>query len=451
MAKRESQGMQIAVILLVMLSVLFAITTIVFWNIGKNAKAELDQKSTEATDATQKMRSTIDDNFKLKNMLGHTAEVSMEQIQKAYDTDMLKFGSSFPKEEQNYRKLPEHLGNTNSQLHDKLASATDRIKELESTNEQLKQEMDNQIALARKDKDNAKQEYLAERSAFDAELQKLKAERGSMRQDWEGARKGLVSTGNQLEQKVKELDEQLASMRNRNDKLSSELAQLRTESFERPDGKITWVDNRGETVYINLGSEDALQRQTSFSVYDLDEYNLARTDKKASIEVTRILGEHLAEARVVSDDVRNPIVSGDIIYSPVWQVGSPVRFALTGLMDIDNDGRSDRALIRRLIGLNGGVIDAEVDDKGDRTGELSVQTRYLVAGNRPDDKASSKRGNADAKIRSEAKSLGLTEISVDRLLSDLGFQKISKTVALGRESSGSDYAPNEYDPDFRGN
>jgi hypothetical protein len=272
-----------------------------------------------------------------------------------------------------------------------------------------------------------------------------------MRQDWESARKGLVDERNQLEKKVNQLESQLGSMRNLNDKLSSELTQLRTESFERPDGHITWVDNRGETVYINLGSEDALQRQTSFSVYDLDENNLARTDKKASIEVTRILGEHLAEARVVSDDVRNPIVSGDIIYSPVWEVGSPVRFALTGLMDIDNDGRSDRALIHRLIRLNGGVIDAEVDDKGDRTGELSVETRYLVTGSTPDEKTSAKQATADAKIRTEAKSLGLTEISVNRLLSDLGFQKISKTIALGRESSDSDYKPNEYDPNFRGN
>jgi hypothetical protein len=251
-----------------------------------------------------------------------------------------------------------------------------------------------------------------------------------------------------LEKQVNGLTDEVASMQNQNDKLSSELSQLRTESFERPDGKITWVDNRGETVYVNLGSEDALQRQTSFSVYDLDENNLARTEKKASIEITRILGNHLAEATVVSDENRNPIVSGDIIFSPVWEVGSPVRFALTGFMDIDNDAASDRALIRRLIRMNGGVIDAEVDDKGDRTGELSVETRYLVTGDSTDEKSSAKRAASDSKIRSEAKSLGLTVISINRLLSDLGYQKISKTIALGRESSGSDYSPSDYGPKF---
>jgi hypothetical protein len=448
MAKRESQGLQIALILLVMLSVLFAITTIVFWNIGKNAKAELVQKRTEATDATSRMRSTIDENISLKNMLGHTAEVAMPEIEKTFGTDMQKFGSSFPKEEQNYRKLPDHLGNTNLQLHDKVATAIERIQELEKTNEQLNKEKETQIAAARKDKESAKQEYLKERSNFDTELQKLASQRDSMNSKWDGTRKGLVAKGNALEKQVNGLTDEVASMQNQNDKLSSELSQLRTESFERPDGKITWVDNRGETVYVNLGSEDALQRQTSFSVYDLDENNLARTEKKASIEITRILGNHLAEATVVNDDNRNPIVSGDIIFSPVWEVGSPVRFALTGFMDIDNDAASDRALIRRLIRMNGGVIDAEVDDKGDRTGELSVETRYLVTGDSTDEKSSAKRAASDSKIRSEAKSLGLTVISINRLLSDLGYQKISKTIALGRESSGSDYSPSDYGPRF---
>ena len=43
MAKRESQGMQIALILLIMFCLLFAITTVVFWNQSKKANAEVAQ------------------------------------------------------------------------------------------------------------------------------------------------------------------------------------------------------------------------------------------------------------------------------------------------------------------------------------------------------------------------------------------------------------------------
>ena len=136
----------------------------------------------------------------------------------------------------------------------------------------------------------------------------------------------------------------------------------------------------------------------------------------------------------------NPITSGDdVVYSPIWEVGSPVRFALTGFMDIDGDEVSDRALIRRLITLNGGLIDAEVDDDGKRTGEITVNTRYLVTGDEPSSKATDAVLSANTQIRDEAKDAGVTLISLDRLLSDIGYQQVSKSVALGESARAVDF------------
>ncbi len=444
MAKRESQGMQIALILLVMLSVLFAITTVVFWNIAKNTKAELAQKTSSEQSANANMRKTIDENQQLKVMLGHTADVPLDAIQNGFKTDMEKFGANFPAEERNYRALPEFLNTTNMQLHGELTSAQARINELESSNTQFKKEMDQQIAAARKEKDDATKEYLAQRNNFATEVRKAQSQGNKSKMQWEAIRKKLNIQVDELESKVSQLNDQLTDMKNSNDKISLELSQLRTESFDRPDGKVTWVDNRGNTVYINLGSRDRLRRQTTFSVYDIDVNNLARTKKKASVEVTRVLGDHLAEARVINEEIGNPIVHGDIIFSPIWEVGNPIRFALTGFMDIDKDGVSDRDLIRRLIKINGGVIDAEVGDDGSRTGDMTVETRYLVTGKHSSEGGASGFA-ADSRIRTEAKSLGLTSISVDRLLSDIGYQRISKTIALGQDSKERDYRENSYD------
>src|SRR5206468_3589557 len=79
----------------------------------------------------------------------------------------------------------------------------------------------------------------------------------------------------------------------------------------------------------------------------------------------------------------NPIMPGDQIFSPTWEPGRAEHFALTGFMDIDNDGGSDRQRIRDLIALNGGVIDAESDDEGKKTGSMSINTKYLVLGDPP--------------------------------------------------------------------
>lgn len=52
----------------------------------------------------------------------------------------------------------------------------------------------------------------------------------------------------------------------------------------------------------------------------------------------------------------------------------------------NGDGKSDISLIRKLISINGGVIDAELDIQGILTGRLSPKTQYLCLGRLPVEK-----------------------------------------------------------------
>ena len=54
-------------------------------------------------------------------------------------------------------------------------------------------------------------------------------------------------------------------------------------------------------MWINVGAADAIRRQVTFNVYDADEHDANRAVKKGSIEVTRLMGDHMAEARVTQD------------------------------------------------------------------------------------------------------------------------------------------------------
>ena len=158
---------------------------------------------------------------------------------------------------------------------------------------------------------------------------------------------------------------------------------LRQPSFETPDGKIRWVNPQTGRVYINLGAADGLQPQVTFSVYGVDVNNLAREEKKATIEVTRIVNDHLAEARITEDMLSDPVLEGDVIYTPLWNSKSALHFALAGKMDVNGDGRDDRELVRRLITMNNGTIDAE-EYNGELRGEMTQHTRYLILGDSPD-------------------------------------------------------------------
>ena len=199
---------------------------------------------------------------------------------------------------------------------------------------------------------------------------------------------------------------------------------------------MTWVNQRSGTVWINLGAGDGLRRQTLFSVYGQEQTGVDQAERKASIEVTRVLDDHLAEARIVSDLPGDPILPGDQVFSPAWKPGERVHFALAGTLDIDGDRRSDRELVLNLINSNGGVVDAEVTDKGEATGQVTASTRYLVLGTAPTDR---KALDAWSKIIKDAEQLGVELLQMDRFLSWMGYQREVRTVPLGEGSRPEDF------------
>jgi hypothetical protein len=85
------------------------------------------------------------------------------------------------------------------------------------------------------------------------------------------------------------------------------------------------VDQRSRTVWINLGRADGLDRQTAFGVYSGDADEMGKAKKKATIEVTKITGDHSAEARITEDKAADPITPGDKVFTPLWSPGVPER------------------------------------------------------------------------------------------------------------------------------
>jgi hypothetical protein len=86
-----------------------------------------------------------------------------------------------------------------------------------------------------------------------------------------------------------------------------------------------------------------------------------------------------------------------------------------------------------------------VDDKtGKKTGEMSINTKYLVLGDPP--KIGS-TADKDAKISAysdiigEAQVLGVKTISVREFLDYMGYKPEDRTVGLGRKAKPADFAP----------
>ena len=159
------------------------------------------------------------------------------------------------------------------------------------------------------------------------------------------------------------------------------------------------------------------------SVFEGPADNLAGKRPKGKIEVIRIVDEHSAETRIVEDRLSDVILPGDVVYTPVWKPGQRRRFALVGKLDIDGDGKSDIEKIRGLIRLGGGTIDAVVDERGEQTGEISIDTRFLVMGTLPSGAEAEDASTTFSKILKQADELGIDRMSLEKFLEQVGYSR----------------------------
>ncbi|MGE3780262.1 MAG: hypothetical protein AB7F89_23940 [Pirellulaceae bacterium] len=449
-------------ILFGLLTAVLAISTFVFYRQSDEASklAEAAEKgkqdaTTRANDSDSRLEFVLHilginklpeaEVEQLKQSFG--ADETMKNVITNYEQHMSTYAAGLPKEEQTYAEvLPKMLMNMrqiNVGVIDSQRQATQYKDERDATQKAEKARSDaaiRDLELAQKERDDEKNKYLADRTKLEDE-QKTQ----------------LASFKKQLGQK----DSQMASLNARNDTTLKEMKktadanaslleavkQYQDEPFEVGDGVVTWVNQGARTVWINLGLADGLRRQTMFSVYDQADNGVQRTDPKASIEVTKVLDQHLAEARIAFDGASNPIMRGDVIFSPAWRPGKRIRFALAGVIDIDGDGRSDRNLVRSLLSASGGQIDFEAHDDGKKEGEMTAGIRYLVLGSSPAEGDPTLVNREALAAYSEAQDaadkLGIEKITVDKMLEWVGYRPEVRTptVGLGKNADSSQFRP----------
>jgi hypothetical protein len=248
--------------------------------------------------------------------------------------------------------------------------------------------------------------------------------------------KEIQRLAQQAQKDKEERDKQLALAATKIENLSQKVESQRAPKYETPSGDITHVDQGTKSVWVNLGSADGLERQMKFSVLDQKETGVTQAKKKGSIEITRVMEAHLAEARIVDNPLADPILVGDKIYSPTFRKGQKTHFALAGLIDLNNDGRSDQEKVKAIITSNGGAVDAELLDDGSIAGKMTVETRYLVQGQRPTDKTNKNIMEGYSKMVEKATELGVLTITLDELLNRMGYVPEKRVVPLDRGGTG---------------
>jgi hypothetical protein len=196
----------------------------------------------------------------------------------------------------------------------------------------------------------------------------------------------------EVKEKTK-LQQELKFAAQKADGLQDKLDRTIVKPNEQPKGIVFRIDRTGTMPYINLGYGDNLKPQVPFSIVGKGSDGKPLRDSKGklevkgSLEVIRVVGEHLAQARITDlhDPGRDPVLPGDLLFNPAWSPNLKQHVAIAGRIDLTGSGRDDISEFMRTLEQQNVIVDAYLDMKTNtRKGEVTRQTDLLILGTVPE-------------------------------------------------------------------
>lgn len=246
---------------------------------------------------------------------------------------------------------------------------------------------------------------------FDDEMKKLQALADTRQKGYNDSMKASKEAVDGLNDSIADLTRQKNKLVEQINGLKGDVASLTGRikekvdpfQFDEPQGKITKrLPDR--MVEIDLGSAALVQPGLTFTVLPYDYPQKGRASRlrvlqlpdergrpkpvevfvpKATLEVVEVLGPNLSRARLTQqdDDIRDPVMAGDLLYNSVWRKGQADHIALIGIFDTNGDGTDDIEAVVRDLTKMGVPVDAYYDMRNRKwVGRITERTRYLIEG-----------------------------------------------------------------------
>jgi hypothetical protein len=429
-----------SMIFFILTTVILSVTTYIFHRDYSDATVETQKAKADLQTANTALSKLDTDLQEVRKTLGMTDQPQVVDLQNpdnpstVVGTMRLRMRDQGPLAETTFAgtlaKVSEAYKTAISDRDGKVTDLNTRERELLSAQSRYQSQTDDHDKKYR-DAEAEKRKVIAERDelllAKDREIAELRSQNNQVRVELEQEKE---ARDKDREKAQGEIDKLVAI----NNKIRDELDEIKKESFEVADGTIRRVDNTSNMVWIDLGDADFLKPRMSFSVYDKNTPGVARTpaDIKGKIEVTRIIDAHLAEAKIIDENLYRPMAPGDFIYTPLWSPGRPEKFAVVGAIDLDGDGESDRDLFHKEMAVRGAAIVDEVDDAGNRpTPAINETIKFVIMGALPDPTEAAtedeyKRMDLVLKqakdMRNEARLYGVRIIPLNAFLDYIGYK-----------------------------
>lgn len=376
----------------------------------------IDGKSTTNADVIKKLE-------QLPALTGHPNQAAVTQKIKDFQQRIELFGPNYT-EARSLSSLVNYLSEEVNRKNQALVDEQNKTAKMQADLAKDIEENRNVAEQAKIGQQKAEADLTEERANFEKQRAEANAKSAEVAKklDELSQKLGQIEIA---ERKVAEKDAELVALRKQ---LEIELAKTRETDADLakvPVADVVFANQLADTITINRGLQDGVRRQMTFSVYGKDETNLARATPKASVEVVQVTGPNTSECRIISGKLRDPIVKGDVLYTPAWKPGQKVHFALGPNMDLNGDGDTtsdELETLRGLIALNGGVVDSWVEIDGTvktdkESGGMGFYTRFFVVGLPP------RRDQKEmvAGFDKQVDDFGVEKINIGKLLDYMGY------------------------------
>lgn len=329
------------------------------------------------------------------------------------------------------------------------------------------------LATARADLKRTQTDLKTAQDAYAAEVNKLKQVNAASLADYlrklRAAEKSFQDVNNEKFDKAIELAQQVVDLnkdkralekiiRDQRDKLGRlEAVAARTKEARpvvlKPLGKIIRVAANGKRAYIDLGSNDGVKAQTTFSVYGIGPNGQPEAQPKGTVEVldagprtsevviTRMFAPddqrdyygRRTSIEVLSKENTDPISRGDVLINPTWNPNLKTHVAIAGIVDYRGDGANNVETFIRNLEKQNIIVDAYMDpqDGSIKGPGISQRTDMLVLASAPafgalnsprsKDKAEAVLKNM-AELQKAAEKNGLAVIQLRRFIEQVGYK-----------------------------
>lgn len=481
--------LQIALIITVALLFVLAVLCYFVFASRSDALAQLDEANQQLSTANQERTQQQNAASELKRILGFPENKPIDEIttetNEAFGSDYVDFQADAG----NYTALSARLLDELRRKDDALLKATTDLQAAVQGRQAAEQARDDAKAAADRDLQARAQQFSdneddfnQRRAAFEQQQQQLgqtlqsaQSESTAFQDVNETLMQGEKLISSQYRERYREaVGDPSAQVRLLYDQLNDQTAEItkknrlvaslgaasqdvqdyllrsmpQADRVDRYDGRIISIDEANNIVEIAVPATTGLRPGLVFHIFDGDALTPLWSTTKGTIEVVSSQGGRVI-ARIRHEAMRNPIIVGDGIATPLWSPGMPMDVVIVGLVRLDDDREEDSEALTALVERLGGRVSNDVEasttllvDAGrpvSRGGENSREPIF-----RPQDE---KRRNdqIDQARRLAIRTVGL-DVFLDWLGMDLETIKSGQAVdipgrRLNREDASATAAP----------